>query len=440
MQDMSLNLVYTMGKVASIAVSESLTCSGIPNHHVHLMTDDSLYEAMAESTRKRAFPADHVGRSISIYRRFKNSKRVKIVTLIRDPLARNISTVFQNLPKKSYGFQALSSLVKQLPTDPITQWNEEQFKLATGISLFDVGFSPEDKFSVYCSGRFEILTTLGSFHGRTLAGIAATGQTKVKEGFEPAVDGFGHATFGDIGAMQEAITPNTGAILVEPVQGESGVHCANPEYLLALRELCNEHNLLLLLDEVQCGHFRTGNFFGWQTIMANHPDFAPDACSMAKSLAAGLPMGAIWASTPLQDLLGPGKHGTTFGGTPLVSVGAVKTIEIIERDGLAQNATDLGNYLKAQIKKLIATYPSVLAEVRGLGLMIGIDVTGDIPAFADSKRPNSVQIVERLHESGLLTIPAGARTFRLLPPLNISKTNADEGLSLIESVVKELAS
>ncbi len=304
--------------------------------------------------------------------------------------------------------------------------NETLFKLAR--------LNGEEK------GRFEILTTLGSFHGRTLAGIAATGQTKVKEGFEPAVDGFGHATFGDIGAMQEAITPNTGAILVEPVQGESGVHCANPEYLLALRELCNEHNLLLLLDEVQCGHFRTGNFFGWQTIMANHPDFAPDACSMAKSLAAGLPMGAIWASTPLQDLLGPGKHGTTFGGTPLVSVGAVKTIEIIERDGLAQNATDLGNYLKAQIKKLIATYPSVLAEVRGLGLMIGIDVTGDISAFVDSKRPNSVQIVERLHESGLLTIPAGARTFRLLPPLNISKTNADEGLSLIESVVKELAS
>ena len=304
--------------------------------------------------------------------------------------------------------------------------NETLFKLAR--------LNGEEK------GRFEILTTLGSFHGRTLAGIAATGQTKVKEGFEPAVKGFGHVTFGDIGAMREAITPDTGAILVEPVQGESGVHCASPEYLLALRELCNEHNLLLLLDEVQCGHFRTGNFFGWQTIMANHPDFAPDACSMAKSLAAGLPMGAIWASTPLQDLLGPGKHGTTFGGTPLVSVGAVKTIEIIERDGLAQNATDVGNYLKAQIKKLIATYPSVLAEVRGLGLMIGIDVTGDISAFADSKRPNSVQIVERLHESGLLTIPAGARTFRLLPPLNISKTNADEGLSLIESVVKELAS
>jgi len=158
MQDTSLNLVYTMGKVASTAVSESLTCSGIPNHHVHLMTDDSLYEAMAESAGSRAFPADHVGRSISIYRRFKNSKCVKIVTLIRDPLARNISTVFQNLSKRSYGFQELSRLVEQLPTDPITQWNNEQFKPAIGISLFDVGFSPEDKFSVYCSGRFEVLT------------------------------------------------------------------------------------------------------------------------------------------------------------------------------------------------------------------------------------------------------------------------------------------
>ncbi|SVD66206.1 uncharacterized protein METZ01_LOCUS419060, partial [marine metagenome] len=168
-------------------------------------------------------------------------------------------------------------------------------------------------------GQFEILTTLGSFHGRTLAGIAATGQKKVKEGFTPAVEGFRHASYGDLDTMREAISPATGAILVEPIQGESGIHCATTEYLLGLRALCNERNLLLMLDEVQCGHFRTGNFFGWQTIMAGHPDFAPDACSMGKSLAAGLPMGAIWASMPLQDLLGPGKHGTTFGGTPLVS-------------------------------------------------------------------------------------------------------------------------
>ena len=288
-------------------------------------------------------------------------------------------------------------------------------------------------------GQFEILTTLGSFHGRTLAGIAATGQPKVKEGFAPAVEGFRHVPYGDLDAMRKAISPDTGAILVEPIQGESGVHCATPEYLLGLRELCDERNLLLLLDEVQCGHFRTGSFFGWQTIMAVHPGFAPDACSMGKSLAAGLPMGAIWASTPLQDLLGPGTHGTTFGGTPLVSTGALKAIEIIERDSLAQNATDIGIYLAEQIGKLIATHPSVLHEVRGLGLMIGVELDGDIAAFAENKRLASVQIVERLHAAGLLTIPAGACVFRLLPPLNISKTDADEGLAIIENVIKEIA-
>ena len=288
--------------------------------------------------------------------------------------------------------------------------------------------------------QFEILTTLGSFHGRTLAGIAATGQPKVKEGFAPAVEGFRHVPYGDLEAMREAISPATGAILVEPIQGESGVNCASPDYLLGLRELCDERNLLLLLDEVQCGHFRTGNFFGWQTIMAAHAEFAPDACSMGKSIAAGLPMGAIWASAPLQDLLGPGTHGTTFGGTPLVSTSALKAIEIIERDGLAQNATEIGNYLAEQIGQLIAHYPNVLREVRGLGLMIGVELTEGVAAFAESKRPASVQIVERLHTAGLLTIPAGARVFRLLPPLNISKQDADEGLAIVESVIKELAS
>ena len=289
-------------------------------------------------------------------------------------------------------------------------------------------------------GKFEILTTMDSFHGRTLAGIAATGQKKVKEGFAPAVEGFINVPFCDLDAMREAITPTTGAILVEPIQGESGIHCATPEYLLGLRQLCQEHNLLLLLDEVQCGHFRTGKFYGWQTIMANRPDFVPDACSMAKSLAGGLPMGAIWTSEPVQDLLGPGKHGTTFGGTPLICAGALKALEIIERDGLAQNAAELGTYLKKQIEKLITNYPSVLKEVRGTGLMIGVELAEDIAFFAESKRPASVQIVERLHNNGLLTIPAGANVFRLLPALNLTKEDADEGLALIESAVKELVS
>ena len=133
--------------------------------------------------------------------------------------------------------------------------------------------------------------------------------------------------------------------------------------------------------------------------MADHSDFAPDACSMAKSLAAGLPMGAIWASTPLQDLLGPGKHGTTFGGTPLICAGALNALEIIERDQLAQNAANLGAHLKEQIEELITNYPGVLREVRGAGLMIGVVLAENIAAFAESKRPASVQMVQRLHDA-----------------------------------------
>jgi acetylornithine/succinyldiaminopimelate/putrescine aminotransferase len=161
---------------------------------------------------------------------------------------------------------------------------------------------------------------------------------------------------------------------------------------------------------------------------------------MAKSLAAGLPMGAIWASEPLQDVLCSGTHGTTFGGTPVVSAHALKALEIIERDGLAKNATEIGSYIAEQIGHLIAAHPTVLREVRGLGLMIGVELAENIATFADSKQPASVQIVNRLHDAGLLTIPAGARVFRLLPALNISKTDSDEGLSLIEGVIKELAS
>ena len=174
--------------------------------------------------------------------------------------------------------------------------------------------------------------------------------------------------------------------------------------------------------------------------MAEHPGFAPDACSMAKSLAAGLPMGVIWASEPLQDILGPGTHGTTFGGTPLVCAHALKALEIIERDSLAQNAVTLGNHFVEQIQRLIAAHPAMLKEVRGLGLMIGLELAENIGAFAESKRPASVQMVEHLHAAGLLTIPAGARVFRLLPPLNLSQADADEGLAIIESVIKDLAS
>ena len=294
----------------------------------------------------------------------------------------------------------------------------------------------------HTDGRYEVITTENSFHGRTLAGIAATGQNKVKQGFEPAVEGFKHVPFNDLGAMQAAITEKTAAILIEGIQGEGGIYPAKPEYLLGLRKLCTDKNILMMMDSVQCGFFRTGHFQSWETILSdsNSDGFQPDAFSMAKSLGAGLPMGAIWANESLQDLLGPGTHGTTFGGTPLVSAHALKALEIIERDGLAQHAVALGSHFTGRIQTLIEAHPNVLKEVRGLGLMIGIELAEDIPAFAESNRPASVQIVERLHDAGLLTIPAGARVFRLLPPLNLSQADADEGLAIIEGVIKELSS
>ena len=184
-------------------------------------------------------------------------------------------------------------------------------------------------------GRFEILTATNSFHGRTLAGIAATGQDKVKKGFEPMTPGFRHIPFNDLEAARNAISPATIAIMIEGVQGEGGVTPATPEYLLGLRALCDEKKLLLLMDGVQCGHYRTGKFQSFQKILEGVPGgekFLPDGLSMAKSLGGGFPIGAFWVRSPYQDLLSAGTHGTTYGGTPLACAVALKILEVIEQE------------------------------------------------------------------------------------------------------------
>jgi acetylornithine aminotransferase/acetylornithine/N-succinyldiaminopimelate aminotransferase len=293
-------------------------------------------------------------------------------------------------------------------------------------------------------GRFEILTALNSFHGRTLAGIAATGQEKVKNGFEPAVTGFRHVPYNDLQAMRAAISPATVAILVEAVQGEGGVTPATPEYLLGLRQLCDEKHLLLLLDGVQDGHYRTGRFQSFQRILENQPaaeKFLPDGISMAKSLGGGLPIGAFWVRAPYADLLGPGSHATTFGGTPLACAVALKILEVIQREKLADNARQIGEFLKAGLQGLAQKYPSVVRQARGLGLMLGMELAPNIPNLpGDPAKPQSIRFVNLLHAGGLLTIPAGAQVVRLLPPLNLRQNEAEEGLALLESVASKLAS
>ena len=294
-------------------------------------------------------------------------------------------------------------------------------------------------------GRFEILTATNSFHGRTLAGIAATGQDKVKKGFEPAVPGFRHIPFNDLEAARDAISPATIAILIEGVQGEGGVTPATPEYLLGLRALCDEKNMLLLMDGVQCGHYRTGKFQSFQRILENSEpgtqnpkQFLPDGLSMAKSLGGGFPIGAFWVRSPYADLLSAGTHGTTYGGTPLACAVALKILEVIEKENLAEQARKLGAWLKSEIERLVKTYPTVVKSARGMGFILGIELCENIPAFAASDKTPALQFVNRLHAAGVLTVPAGNQIVRLLPPLNLKPQEAGEGISKIEEVVKSL--
>ena len=289
-------------------------------------------------------------------------------------------------------------------------------------------------------GRYEIITAFDSFHGRTLAGIAATGQTKVKKGFDPAVAGFKHVPFNDLDALRAAITKSTVAVLIEPIQGESGVMIATPEYLIGLRKLCDEQDLLLLFDEVQAGHFRTGKFHSWQRILEDgETDSLPDGISMAKGLGGGFPIGALWVREKLADVLSAGTHASTFGGTPLACAVALRVLDVVERNDLAANARRIGELLIDRLRRMQGKYPRVVREVRGLGLMIGIEFQPDLRAFAREQKSPAIQVVDRLHEKGVLTVPAATSVIRLLPPLNLSESEADEGLHAIEEVIAAFA-
>lgn len=289
------------------------------------------------------------------------------------------------------------------------------------------------------SGRFEILACENSFHGRTLAGISATGQAKVKTGFEPLVPGFRHVPFNNLSAVEAAVRPSTIAIIVEGVQGEGGIYPARAEFLLGLRSLCDKHGLLLLYDGVQCGHFRTGRFQSFQRILPpSASDFLPDAISMAKSLGGGFPLGAIWTSKRFADVLGPGTHGTTFGGSPLACAAGLAVLKEIEDSQLEQNAREIGEHLKSLLLRLPKRFPNAVAAVRGLGLMLGVEFREGFSQKLDAARAVSLQIVEALHREGLLTIPAGQKVVRLLPPLNLKREEAEEAAAVLEKTIKNM--
>lgn len=275
------------------------------------------------------------------------------------------------------------------------------------------------------SGRYEIITAIGSFHGRTMGGISATGQEKIKDGFSPLLDGFVHVPFNDLEAAEAAVTERTSAIMIEGIQGEGGIVPASADYLTGLRRLCDEHNLLLMIDAVQCGHFRTGRFQSYERILEDRSvDFRPDAVSMAKSLGGGFPIGAFWVNESHIDALPAGTHGSTFGGGPLACATANAVLDVIEREGLERNAREMGDRLIAGMREIASERVDLIEGVRGLGLMCGLVLR---PGAADATAP-SLRLVEALHDRGALTVPSGERVVRCLPPLNITASEVDEFL------------
>jgi predicted acetylornithine/succinylornithine family transaminase len=270
--------------------------------------------------------------------------------------------------------------------------------------------------------RFEIVTMRNSFHGRTLATLTATGQAKVQKGFEPLPIGFTHADFNNLDSVKKAVTERTAAILVEAVQGEGGVIPAQPEFMKGLRDLCDEQNILLLCDEVQCGMGRTGNWFGFQAYGVE-----PDAFALAKSLAGGYPMGAIVTGPKLADVFQPGKHASTFGGSPLACAAALATIQIIKDENLLQHATQIGARFKQGLEALVQKYPAYLAEARGLGLMLGLVL----------KEPAKT-LEAKLMDMGLLTLATSEHVIRFLPPLNVKENEVAEALEILDDACAEL--
>jgi len=269
-------------------------------------------------------------------------------------------------------------------------------------------------------GKYEVVTMKNSFHGRTLATAAATGQLKIQKGFDPMPEGFCYADYNDIESVKLQLSDRTVAILVEAVQGEGGVIRATPEFMQSVRALCDEKGLLMLCDEVQCGMGRTGNWFGFQG-----SGVQPDAFSLAKGLADGFPIGAVVTGPKLADVFQPGNHASTFGGTPLACAAAMATLNVIQEESLIERATEAGDAFQKGLRLLAEKHEHV-KEIRGIGLMIGMEL--DQPA-----KP----LTDLMAEMGVLAIPTAETVVRFLPPLTVKDAEIEEALEIIDEALAE---
>jgi len=263
-------------------------------------------------------------------------------------------------------------------------------------------------------GRYEVVTMRQGFHGRTLATVAATGQSWCQDGYDPLPVGFAYADFNDIESVKAAVTDKTVAIMLEAVQGEGGVMPATPEFMAGVRQLCDEKNLIMICDEVQCGMGRTGNWFAWQGY-----DVQPDLFTLAKSLADGIPMGALVSNAKFADVFTASSHASTFGGNPVAAAAALAVIGVIEDEGLLQRVGEVGALFREALQGFVDKYDKLL-EVRGTGLMLGLVVDGD-----------PKEVVEALQAQGVLALTAGGGVVRFLPPLVLREDDLEEATDMI---------
>ena len=288
--------------------------------------------------------------------------------------------------------------------------NEAAIKLARKYSKENLG-----------EGKFEIITMLQSFHGRTITTVTATGQEKYHKGFEPLAPGFKYVPFNDLKAVEDAITENTCAVMVEPIQVEGGINMPGDGYLPGLRSLCDKKNLLLIFDEVQTAMGRLGKLFGYEVYNAE-----PDVMTMAKALGGGAPIGCMATKADIAESLTPGSHASTFGGNPLVCSAALASLNTIVDEKLPENAQRMGAYLMEKLRPLKGKFP-VIKEIRGRGLIIGVELNVE-----------GKDLVNECMNAGLILNCIGASVIRFVPPLIINEEHADEGVAIFERTLADL--
>ncbi len=336
-----------------------------------------------------------------------------VVKAVRDQIAKlgHCSNLFASEPQVK--------LAKKLVE--LSELGGKVFFCNSGAEANEAAIKLARKWGAANGGRYEIVTMRNGFHGRTLATVTATGQDWCQQGFEPLPVGFNYANFNDLESVKAAVNEKTVAIMLEAVQGEGGVTPATEEFMAGVRALCDEKNLIMICDEVQCGMGRTGKWWGWQNYSVK-----PDLFTVAKSLADGIPMGALVSNEKYADVFTPGSHGSTFGGNALACAAALAVIKIVEDEKLVEAAQQKGEMLKAALQAFAEKYDQVL-DVRGAGLMLGMVVDGDPKV-----------VVEKFAEFNVLVLTAGGNVVRFLPTLSMTTDHIEEAVEMMGDALEEL--